>query len=159
MDGYISKPIRAQDFFEVVESDFTVRRDEPRSEPTPKKASHESVLDMDDALSRVAGDVHLLREVAAVFEQEYGNMLHELGSAIERRDHATVQRSAHTIKTSLGYFGARGAALLARNLEELGRNGKLSDAPAFFSELEETIRRMVPSLTEFVRTGKIPENK
>ena len=84
-------------------------------------------LDRELALSRVGGDVDLLKEIAILFVQDYPRVLLELHQAIACGDAQAVERTAHGLKGSVSKFGAQAAMEAARTLENLGRARELEE--------------------------------
>lgn len=96
----------------------------------------EPVLDREVALSRVGGDVQLLKEIAALFLSEYPKILDELRAAAERGDARRLERTAHSLKGSVSNFGAGVAVEAARSLEAMGRAHQLAEAEQVIRTLE-----------------------
>jgi HPt (histidine-containing phosphotransfer) domain-containing protein len=97
------------------------------------------VLDREVALSRVGGDVELLKEIAALFLGEYPKILDELRSAAERGDARRLERTAHSLKGSVSNFGACPAVAAAGSLEAMGRAGRLEQAAPVIRDLERAL--------------------
>ena len=94
------------------------------------------VFDKTVALSRVGGDVDLLKEIAILFLDDYPKSLSELRAAIETGDAKRVERTAHGLKGSVSNFGARPAVDAALQLETMGRAQKLAEVEQVFHSLE-----------------------
>ncbi len=99
----------------------------------------EQVLERATALARVGGDLDLLKEIAALFLDEYPRELDEIHKALAAGDAQTLERSAHGLKGSVANFGARAAVDAAFQLEQLGKAGKLDQAPPALAALERTL--------------------
>jgi HPt (histidine-containing phosphotransfer) domain-containing protein len=107
------------------------------------------LLDHGVAMARVGGDEELLRELAALFLEEYPHSLSMLHAALERGDAKGVERSAHGLKGSVANFGAQFAVDAALRIEHLGRDQKLGEVPETLSSLEsalETLKTELASL-------------
>ena len=52
----------------------------------------------------------------------------ETAASIGRGDAVAVMRAAHSLKGEVGYLGAGGASQAARQLEDMGRENKLTRA-------------------------------
>src|SRR5262249_56867059 len=98
------------------------------------------------ALRQVGGDDDLLRELVGVFLDECPRWLTELRTAVTGKETAGVRRVAHTIKGSMGQFGAQAAFTAAQRLEMMGREGKLAGAEEACAELEKELERVQPVL-------------
>ncbi len=100
---------------------------------------HASGLDRQLALSRVGGDEDLLKEIAAIFIEEYPKTLNELRKAIADGDAATLERSAHGLKGAVANFSARAAVSLALELENMGHARNLAEANPTLERLQQTL--------------------
>jgi two-component system, sensor histidine kinase and response regulator len=99
----------------------------------------EQLLDRASALARVGGDLDLLKEIAALFLDEYPRELDEIRTALASGDAHTLERSAHGLKGAVANFGAQAAVDAAFQLEQFGRAGKLEQVPAVLTELERAL--------------------
>ena len=92
-----------------------------------QQPDHE-VLDLERALSRVAGDEAMLRELAQIFLKESPAWLQQVEAAVSEDEPDGVFRAAHDIKGSTEVFCAESAVQAAKQLEKMGRNEDLSGA-------------------------------
>ena len=99
----------------------------------------ESSLDRQLALSRVGGDVELLREIAVLFLDECPRALLEIHQAVALEDAAKLENAAHSLKGSVANFGASAAVAAALRLEQMGRVQQLVDAPEALRALEQAL--------------------
>jgi HPt (histidine-containing phosphotransfer) domain-containing protein len=106
----------------------------------------EAVFDKEVALSRVGGDVELLKEIAVLFLDDYPKSLSELREAVKARDPKRVERSAHGLKGSVSNFGARLAVEAAFQLESMGRAQKLVEVEQVLRSLELALAALRPEL-------------
>jgi two-component system, sensor histidine kinase and response regulator len=104
------------------------------SSPTPEPS-----LDRQLALSRVGGDLELLREIAALFLDECPRALLEIHQALEREDAVKLENAAHSLKGSVANFGASAAVSAAFRLEQMGRAQQLVEAPEALRALEHAL--------------------
>ena len=151
MDGFISKPVRAEELFRLAEqsspsNDWEQRAQTSRTNSTTQTLPDLQVLDWDVALSHVAGEEEQLCELIDLFRKECPNMLAELRRSVEQRDSTAVRRVGHTIKGNAALLGARTVIPAANRMELVGRNEQWTDATAALSELEKEIERLLSSL-------------
>jgi len=99
----------------------------------------EQVLDLATALARVGGDLELLKEIAALFLDEYPRELDDIHKALATGDAHLLERTAHGLKGSVANFGARAAVDAAFQLEQFGKARKLDQAPPALAALERTL--------------------
>ena len=95
-----------------------------------------AVFDREVALARVDGDADLLKEIAVLFLEEYPGSLKELRDAIACGDVQQAERTAHALKGSVSNFGSLAALEVAREIEDLGRSGKLAEMTPLLDHLE-----------------------
>ena len=126
MDGYVAKPLRGSE----LDSEITRVLGPGLDAGTGASAEAPPVATFDRAglLSRVEGDRDLLRELAAIFAEETPGQLAAIGEAIRNEDPAALLSTAHALRGCVSNFGAVDVAELARHLEELGREGRLTGA-------------------------------
>jgi len=158
MDGYISKPISAEELIKLVEASVTnpasVKKGEGAQAKPVQGGSGEEVIDREAALARIDGDWELLRELAGIFLEESPGLLLGIRDAISRGDSEALVRAAHKFKGSVGNFAAQLAFDAALTLEEIGREGDMSKAEDAYETLEteaERLRRALVALKQEVQ--------
>lgn len=114
----------------------------PRGEKSVIVPNQVAVLDRALALERVGGDSELLQEMAQLFLEEYPSQLQAVREAVAARDPKAVERSAHSLKGSVGNFGAAEAHQAAFQLEMLGRQACLDSAESALLRLEQALRSL-----------------
>jgi len=102
------------------------------TEPAP-------ILDLPALLESVAGDRELLDELAGTFAQEVPGWITALRSAVSSGDSATLFRVAHGVNGAVSYFKAAGVRQAAAEVEAMGREARLQDAPAAVDRLQERL--------------------
>ncbi|HXG47494.1 MAG TPA: response regulator [Methylomirabilota bacterium] len=162
MDGYVTKPIDQKLLFEAIES-LAPPADQappatvgaPASPPAatlpPGPATDLAVFDATVALNRVEGDVELLKEVAGLFFQDGPTLMQTIRNAIGRGDAKALERAAHTLKGSVGNFGARTAQEMARQLEQMGRDGDFANAQTLCDQLDHQLVVITRALEDLTR--------
>ena len=106
----------------------------------------DAVFDRALALSRVGGDVELLKEIAVLFLNDYPKSLSELHQAVESGDARMLERTAHGLKGSVSNFGARPVVDAALQLETMGRAQKLVEVEQVLHTLELALAVLRPEL-------------
>jgi len=96
-------------------------------------------LDRQLALSRVGGDLELLREIAVLFLDECPRALLEIHQAVAGEDAVKLENAAHSLKGSVANFGASTAVEAAFRLEQMGRARQLAEAPEVLRALEQAL--------------------
>ena len=103
-------------------------------------------LDESLALSRVGGDIDLLKEVIELFLDDYPSTFGKIKSAVAASDASALEHQAHTLKGSVSTFGANRAFEAAFALEKQGRSGDLRGAHEGLLELEQALEALRPEL-------------
>ena len=144
MDGFISKPIRRKEFLQAVSIILTGAGRTVREAEAGAKSG--TIVDADAVLSRFDSDKALLQEAAELFRRSIPRLLAQLRSAVENGDIILVERTAHSIKGSVGNFGGIAAMESAMKLEMMGRGGDLSEAAEALERLEREVDRLIPAI-------------
>ena len=103
-------------------------------------------LDESLALSRVGGDVELLKEVIELFLSDYPSTFEKIKSAVASSDATALEHHAHSLKGSVSTFGADRAFEAAFALEKQGRSGDLRNAQEGLLHLEQALEALRPDL-------------
>ncbi len=137
MDGYISKPIQAQELLEITESfvgnsgavDMTDDRED-------------KVVDWKVALGRVDGDEALLADLARLFCEELPKMLSAVQEAVEAKSPEELKQAAHALKGPVATFAAQPAFDAASSLERIANSPDLSSVEDAFAVLVAEVERL-----------------
>lgn len=152
MDDYVAKPINPEELYNKLKP-FEAKQCPPIDDFSVESAKETTeIIDEDLILSRVFGDKHLLNELINIFKKNYPRVMDDIKTAIENRDAYKLERSAHSIKGSVGNFSAKDAYEAAFRLEKLGEANKLSQAKEAYKKLEIQIDRLVLSLNHLLET-------
>lgn len=119
-----------------------------------QSAETAATLDLVSMLDRVGGDNELLREITAIFLEEFPLLMQEIREAVESGDARKLEHAAHSLKGSVSNFGAPEAVDAAARLEMLGRAAQLSSAGDALRRLEEQFENLQPALRALASTGK-----
>ena len=139
MDGYISKPIRGQELFKVLEH--------LPPEPRGREAQPEvQALDLEAALARLDGDRGLLAEMASLFVEDCPRMLAAIREAITCQDAQALARAAHRLKGSVSNFAAQAALDAALKVEMAAGRADFAGAQVAYAALEQTLEHVAGAL-------------
>jgi two-component system, sensor histidine kinase and response regulator len=152
MDDYLVKPVRARELYDKIESLFAKRPVAPVA-PEPVPASG-NAIDWAAAMLVVAGDRQLLQEVIEAFLEECPGLMEQARIAVAAGDANQIRRTGHTLKGVMRTLGLETAALLAAELEEMGRSANLQSAATAVARLESRIDEIVPEAKAFATTGQ-----
>ncbi len=151
MDGYVAKPVRAEDLLTEIERHAAPQADSPAepAAPAPIAApAPDGVLDGTALLAQVEGDTELLAELVMIFLQDCPRLVGAVREAVARGDARALERAAHTLKGTVSNFAAPAATAAALRLEQMGREGNLAQAGEACAALEAEIERLRPLLED-----------
>jgi len=148
MDAYVTKPVHVPELMRMIESivlggnsmNATLTTEEPSVELQLQQ------LDESLALSRVGGDVELLKEVVELFLDDYPSTVEKIKDAVASRNALALEHAAHSLKGSVSTFGAARAFEAAFTLEKQGRSGDLTGAQDGLHQLEQALEALRPEL-------------
>ena len=150
MDEYIAKPIHAQELFDLIEGKPS---DSAGPAPLPAPAAPEgAAVNWPEALQLVRGDKKLLDELVKTALPEIPRLMAEIRQSLADGNAMSVRLGAHTLKGSLRCFGSAVAFEQLLRLEQMGREGDLTEAESLLAGLDGDIARVVQALTEHLQT-------
>jgi PAS domain S-box-containing protein len=152
MDAYVSKPVRAGELFETIENTVPTVTRGGLGMPHEKDGSE--VIDWEAAVKHFEGDIELMKEIADMFLEESPILMGTMREALSRCDSIALERAAHTVKGSVGNFAAKPAFQAAQRVEQIGRDGNMSEAEEAYKALEDELERLRPALTALGRDKK-----
>ena len=123
------KPVQAR-IPEINEAGRDAGRDEADN-PILDAAVLESLRELDDG----AGEI--MRETVGVFLETTPERLAGIELALAAGDVETVERLAHTLKSSSGIVGGRRMMGFCKSLEHAARAGGLGEAPSMLERISE----------------------
>jgi len=161
MDDYVAKPIRRQEFFAAVERVLGGAAAPAPTAPDPEPAAEEdqctrtppSIVDWATALDNAFGDEKVLKDLAATCLCEAEGLMHEMRTAIDEEDAATLNRIAHTVRSHMRIFGAVVPEHLAVHIENTARDGSVAVDEAF-ARLHQYVERIEGDLRRFLAGSK-----
>jgi PAS domain S-box-containing protein len=145
MDDYLSKPVDAGELARALA--------QCRPGGAPETLDHAAMGRLAESLG---GGEEARQTVAALvdtFLDDGAAQMVSLRDAVRRGDAGETHLVAHTLKSNGATFGARPFTELCRELETLGREGRLAGAPELVTRAEEEWRRLRTALREARREG------
>ncbi len=160
MDDYISKPIRADEMFVKIkfltEQNYcNTSHSKPEVTPSDQnsdntlinQATTKSSIDKEAILEQVDGNMEDLKDLLITFIENTDQMMAKIGNAVENMDCAALRESAHSLKGTVGFFGAQQAREAALQLEMMGRNGETKDIQKVWSILQSDMQNLKEELS------------
>ena len=149
MDGYLSKPVRAEELFRQIES--CVSGNAPAAEPQSVVAKRSAPFDESAFLARMGGEPDLCAQIAEAFFVEGPELMTPIHEALRRKDAMEVARLAHGLKGAISNFTSGAAFHSAVRLEQFAKEGDTMLAIDAFRQLERDMNELTNALRDFVR--------
>ena len=145
MDAYLSKPVSGELLVEVVEGFGAAGSADTQTATQSTAASSAApavaVASRSELVSEF-GDDSLVATLVDLFLDQSPKLVAEIENALAKKDAVALERSAHTLKGSVGNFRAKNAWQLAQSIEYAGRSGDISAVPELIRELTEELERV-----------------
>lgn len=159
MDGYLVKPFKPDQLYEIVESSYGPELVAPSPEPTetasPILGSSEleeppetglPILDNEAALSATGGDEDLARILLDTCLEQIPILIEGARQAVSEKDWIAARRFGHSMKSSFGAVGAKAAAEVSQSLECAQQDSvdEMTAALSSISHAFEQLKQQVP---------------
>ncbi len=158
MDDYLSKPLRTDELFRVIERLLPGETDSPEETGTAASpnavGANEPAFDLEESLGYVDGDRELLEEMIELFFAQADQTLPQLRAASERREHQALGHQAHKLAGSMVGFGAKAAVESARQLEAASHAADAAAIDAALHELIREVTRLREALAAYLRANR-----
>jgi len=99
-----------------------------------------------EELKQMSGD-DFINELIDTFLEDAPKMIAEIKSGLATNNVESFRRAAHSMKSNAATFGASQLAALAKELEMLGKENKLSETGDKLKSLEEAYESVRDELT------------
>lgn len=137
MQGHIAKPIDLEELYSVIIDILDLQVDENESGDESNKESDTEVeriskvlesFNVNDALTRLGGNVQLYHKMARSFEKDFSNFNERLVNQLSDMTQEDVTREFHTIKGLSASLGQTAIYKLAQTLETKANQGQIAEA-------------------------------
>ncbi len=109
------------------------------------------VVDEEELLDRLSGDMELLGELVPLFLEDSPAMIAGIREAIDSRNPDALRKAAHSLKGAVGNFSAYPAYRAAFRLEEMGSQEALDQADEAFGVLQLEMEKLQEVLKSLVK--------
>jgi len=106
------------------------------------------IFDLPKTLEVVDGDKDFFKEIVGLFLENLPDSIAQIREAIANSDSNALDKAAHSLKGSVGNFGAKRAFEAAYRLEIIGREGRLAETDAALSKLEKELKDLEAAMKE-----------
>jgi len=151
MDGYVAKPIQADDLFQTIDSVLSrspLEASAERPSAGPPPARRGELFDRQALMARLEGDSGLLTEIVELFMKSAPGLMRDAEKALHGRDAKALERAAHTLKGMVANFGARTAFEAALRMEKMAQKDDATGARAAWASLEKEMARLTKALVK-----------
>jgi PAS domain S-box-containing protein len=137
MTGYLSKPLDFKALDAILDEATRQRATQPQAPVSPEIAPP---LDFTAALTRLGGDLELMREIQADFLNLYPGKLRTIALCRDSENWDEAALAAHSLKNIAGAVGAEAVRLLAGRLEESLRRADAVVSQDILDTIQEKLR-------------------
>jgi len=147
MDGYLSKPIRTQEFFGLLNS--LSKRLSATAAGLESGETMNVELNWKTALNNAGGHRDILEAVIESILEETPLQMQALAAALDAEDYATARRAVHTVKGNLRPLALESETELAEELEKVCENNNTSgSARVMKQDLEAALKPVLELLSQ-----------
>jgi len=149
MDEYITKPVKLDELSRVLELFLRTPGTDPGDQAglttVPVTAP---LVDVDRMHEMMGNEPVEFHEIASLYLDEMSKNLHRLDAAVASGNHVEVELIAHNCAGTSANCGMNAVAIPFRELETVGRNGCLDNAPAVLAQAHRLFEQTYACLTQ-----------
>jgi HPt (histidine-containing phosphotransfer) domain-containing protein len=108
-------------------------------------------IDREQLLANFGDDQELLFESIELFLERVGGRYKDLDDAVKNRDAQKVREAGHTIKGMLGNFCTGEPFEFAKNLELMGKEGKLDNVDQALQSFKTSLDELCKYLADWLK--------
>jgi signal transduction histidine kinase/CheY-like chemotaxis protein/HPt (histidine-containing phosphotransfer) domain-containing protein len=161
MDDYLSKPVKSEELQSALLR-WISPHDLAQSQPVAPAvngiggrrfegaARKPPAFDPVTLLDNIGGDEEFLRQLLGMFLTRSSDMLRRITGAVESGDAQSLEQSAHLLKGTAGNLCARTVALLASQLEAMGRAGQIQEAGRLIDPLQQAVGHLRQDIDRYL---------
>ncbi len=143
MDDYLSKPIKAQDLLAKLMT-LGVQQTDPRTPIEQVNFDYSKALDK--------ADREMVEIIAKIFLETWPKDIQRLRDSIAKDDATSFERTAHSLKGTLGIFLADPAIRVASDLESMAIQAVLEELSPRVDSLERELLILSPLLQRIINS-------
>ncbi len=152
MDGYASKPLKAEELFDVMRG-LIINTMAITNAPSSAKVVEDAVFNEEQVLTTVDGDMAFFKELVDLFLAESPKIMDGISNAINTGDAGKLDHAAHSLKGSASNFGASAVTEIALRLEMMGKKGEMTGADKLYAALIVEMQRLKQAFAAFIGRG------
>ena len=133
---------------------------QPKERERPGPDTHDPIeMQALDRLLEMTGDSAFVTELIESYLENSPQLLLNLRRSFERQDAGEFRMAAHTMKSSSADFGAMTLSAYCKELEMIGKSGKLDGVEKLVSQAEAEYERVRPALEALLSGEETPEEE
>ncbi len=145
MDGYVTKPIRAEFLRNEIERvTGGVMKSQPKEPAAVQPRQME--WDLKELMERLGGDQEFLRELLVMFREDVRMNLEKSRTALGKGDYEGLSRAGHTMKGMLRNLSMGTAAETAAALEQVSRENLQAESQELLERLAKELDGILPEV-------------
>ena len=154
MDDYISKPIDFEELIEKVAKWHGNNEGSGKNNGLKNKTGHVSrteddpPVDVKKVLERAMGDKAFLEKMLKHFTENAPLRVKTIEELMSRKDTEKLEKEAHTLKGAAANMSIDRIASIAFRLEQMGRDGDLSNGGVVLHELKQELQSLNSFLSQ-----------
>ena len=156
MDDYVSKPIRVNELFAAIERVCRpLLADEAEGDVSLLELNEgelRGVANLDEARAMFDGDEEVVQQLLALFLRDFDRTVADLQRASTALDYRRLAELAHSLKGSVGLFGAQRSTEAAQTLEQMAKSSDPAAATTQAVRLIAELRLLAQALQEQAST-------
>jgi HPt (histidine-containing phosphotransfer) domain-containing protein len=145
MDGYVSKPIRAEALRTEIER-VTGGNMPKQTREAAAERPRQNDWDLKELMERLGGDEEFLRELLVIFRQDARTNLEKSRKAMAELDFDSLTRTAHTLKGMLRNLSMGAAGETAAAMENASRKKQQADSKELLGKLVKDLDGILPEV-------------
>lgn len=161
MNDFLEKPLKRRKLLVMLKKWLGPGEINPLYRRRPEEGTESELpdslpgLDIRKTMAALACDPAMYRKIAATFFQENLDTVNAMQYAFAVRDWATLERLAHSLKSTSGAIGARTLQERAFELEKRSREADaVPPAPELIDQIDTACRQVMGSLTSLVQSDR-----
>jgi CheY-like chemotaxis protein len=162
MDGYLSKPFNMEQLESALNQWINTSKKRTNTKipsktaliesqhtdmPTGKKILERQALDKIRALQR-EGAPDILNKVIGLYLESSPELMQSIHESVRQSNSQLLQEAAHSLKSSSANLGAMNLAAICKELENMGRNAKVTAATSLINTVTTEYKQVTHALKQ-----------
>ncbi|MDX1927437.1 MAG: response regulator [Pirellulaceae bacterium] len=151
MDGYLAKPIHADQLIELVESIAATGPARPSRVSAIVDEATTPEFSFEAALARMGGEADLLQDHIRFVLSDIPQLIASMKSAIQDNDSKQIELNAHKLRSMVSSYDHNAAEDLCQSIESDALNGNLNETLTRVERLEELLQTFTVAIENYLQ--------